>query len=214
MILTDAGEVGVHVCETAEDGRTRTYLLRPSLYAMTQIGTPREIVETFSTVMNEPFNERGAEIQLQSALGVLFACTEEDVSEIFGHWGECEVFKTGYVPGRVPASDIVPLAQCLMKHGVTGALPIPEARPGNEPTFVQEFDARKHVAIAMAHLGVGEREAWEMTMTTLTGAMQAKYPPDTRDSPGAKAPSGKDLDAKMAWFDKIEAARAATKGNH
>ncbi len=196
-VFTEVGEIGIHVGNS-------TYLLRPSLRAMAQLGEPAEIVQTFASVMQGDFLD---------SLGVLYACCEEDISDLYG---VCEPGIGGvkYTPGAAPAAHVVPLAQCLMRHGVVGvAKPLPR-RADAEDQYMTEFDAREHAALAMAHLGLTEREAWNMTMTGLVAALRAKFPPSAKDSPGARAPTKEEHDETMAWFERVEAARAAKKGAH
>lgn len=209
MILTEIGEVGVYTA----DGVVR---LRPSLYAMSRLGEPAEIVETYATVMGEAVDDAQAGRLFQAALGVIYACSDEDAdpAAVFGTYDTSDG-ALRYVPGAAPAEHVVPLARCLLKHGITGALPTLPRRPGDEePQYVKEFIARDHVALAMAHLGVSEREAWNLTMTGMVGALRAKFPPAESNAPGAKAPTKEQHDATMAWFDKIEAKRKAAKGVH
>jgi Family of unknown function (DUF6246) len=209
MILTEIGEVGVYAGE-------QVVRLRPSLYAMSRLGDPVEIVETFATVMGGAEDDAQARRLFQAALGVIYACAVDDVdpSSLFGTY-ETTSGAIEYVPGVAPAEHVVPLARCLLKHGVTGALsPLPR-RPGDdEPVYVKEFLARDHVATAMAHLGVSEWDAWNLTMTGLVGALRAKFPPAESNAPGARAPTKEEHNATMAWFDKIEAKRKAAKGVH
>jgi len=209
MILTEIGEVGVYAGE-------HVVRLRPSLYAMSRLGDPAEIVETFATVMGGADDEAQARRLFQAALGVIYACASEDVdpSSLFGMY-EATAGSLEYVPGAAPAEHVVPLARCLLKYGVTGALPPLPRRPGDdEPVYMKEFVARDHVAMAMAHLGVSERDAWDLTMTGMVGALRAKFPQAESNAPGAKAPTKEQHDATMAWFDKIEAKRKAAKGVH
>lgn len=209
MILTEIGEVGVYAGE-------HVLRLRPSLYAMSRLGDPAEIVETFATVMGGADDEAQARRLFQAALGVIYACASEDVdpSSLFGTY-EAAAGSLEYVPGTALVEHVVPIARCLLKHGVTGALPPLPRRPGDdEPAYVKEFVARDHVAIAMAHLGLSEQEAWSLTMTGLVGALRAKFPPTESNAPGAKAPTKEQHDATMAWFDKIEAKRKVAKGVH
>lgn len=209
MILTEIGEVGVYVGD-------QVVRLRPSLYAISRLGDPVEIVETFATVMGGAEDEAQARRLFQAALGVIYSCARDDVdlSSVFGTY-ETISGSLEYVPGAAPAEHVVPLARCLLKHGVTGALPPLPRRPGDdEPVYVKEFVARDHVAMAMAHLGVSERDAWDLTMTGMVGALRAKFPPAESNAPGAKAPTKEQHDATMAWFDRIEAKRKAAKGYH
>ena len=104
----------------------------------------------------------------------MYACCEDDISDVFGYFDA----PRKYIPGAAPAEHIRPLARCLLKHGVVGALPPPKVRPEDAPPeYREDFDARGMVALAMAHLGLPEAEAWRMTMTSLVGAMRAKFPP-------------------------------------
>lgn len=192
MILTDIGEVGVHVGD-------RVHILRPSLYAMSQLGEPREIVELYAAVMGE-------NPTLADSLAVVFACSEDDLSEVFGAWVE-QGDKPHYQSGQVEPETIVLLARCLLKHGITGALPELPGPADQEPEYAQEFDARAHVSMAMAHLGVSERDAWQMTMTSLVGALRAKFPPSQSDAPGARAPSKAEMEEALAWHDRVLAVR-------
>lgn len=204
MILADIGEVGIHT-------EGATYVLRPSLYAMSQLGTPSEIVHIFAEVMYD-FPSRNDD-QLITASGVLYACAVDDMPPIFGG---AEVIENRekplesavrYKAGIVPEEHILPLARCVLKHGITGAIPPLPRRHDEEPEFLTEFNAREHVSIAVAHLGCSEREAWDMTMTSLVGALRAKYPPDDKKTPGTKAPSVKELEEAEKMLTMINAMR-------
>ncbi|HCF1604432.1 TPA: hypothetical protein NH847_001376 [Pseudomonas aeruginosa] len=199
MILTEIGEIGVHTASG------EFFLLRPSLYAMTQLGTPAEIVDVFARVMSDPITEKHQADQFADALAVVVACSEQDLSDVFGYYDQDLVYRTG----TADVEHLVPLARCLLKHGVTGALPPLPRRHDEEPNYSGEFVAREYVATAIAHLGLSEREAWSMTMTGLIGALRAKYPPTESNAPGARAPTAAEHDATMEWFDKIEAKRKA-----
>lgn len=196
MILTEVGEIGVHV--GGED-----FILRPSLYAISRLGTPRQIVEIYACVMGEPSGDLWRREQFEWALAVINQCSDRDVSEIFGYIGE----DLRYNRGAAPVEHILPLARCLLKHGVVGALPPLPNSHRDEDDYVQEFDARSHVAAAMAHLGVSERDAWGMTMTSLVAALRAKFPPVVSNAPGARAPTKEQHEATEAWFEKIDARR-------
>jgi len=196
MILTEIGEIGAHV-------GGKTFVLRPSLYAMSQLGEPGQIVELYAQVMTEGLQGREARDQFGNALAVLFACSEEDLSGVFG----CFTEPNKYRPGLASIDHIIPLARCLLRHGVTGANPPLPRRHDDEPEYVQGFVARDHVATAMAHLGVSEHEAWRMTMTGLVAALRAKFPPNDSQAPGARAPTKEQHEATEAWFDAIDAKR-------
>jgi len=206
MILADIGEVGVHAGE-------RTCVLRPSLYAMSLLGTPRDIVATFANVQGpDAAGTAGHAVQRRNALAALYACAADEDLELlhglFGTWDEMGHF----LAGREPWPVALAIARCLLKHGVIGALPPLPQRADKQPEYSEKFDAREYVALAMAHLGLRERDAWEMTMTGLLGALRAKFPPER--SPGASAPTVDEHEATMAWFERVEAARAKKQGAH
>lgn len=92
-----------------------------------------------------------------------------------------------------------------LRHGITGVQPPLPRKADEDAEFVSEFVARDHVALAIAHLGMTEREAWAMTMTSLVGALRTKFPQAKSNAPGAKAPTEEEHSATMDWFEKIEA---------
>lgn len=201
MILTDIGEIGVHVGE-------RVHILRPSLYAMTQLGTPAEIVEVYAVVMAELNEGPHRWHQFSEALRVIHACSTEDLCDVFGYFNG----RDKYVRKLADMDDILPLARCLIQHGVTGVnKPLPR-RADDPEEYVREFHAAEHVAVAVAHLGMTEREAWNATMTSLVAALRAKYPPMEKDTPGARAPTLEEHEATEAWFERVEAKRRKAAG--
>lgn len=217
--LTAIGEVGI------ETGG-RSYLLRPSLFSMSQIGTPAEIVEATAILMS-PEPEHPAlikafrRLRFDRALTVLYACSgAQDLGDLVGGLapsgrGPIELFnapfdfnelgkincRPRYLPGRLPMSDIVALAQGLIRHGVMGDV---EPDPGRTGEALKEFKAADYVAAAIAHLGMSESDAWNMTMTSFIQVMRAKYPPP----PGPKPMTANDVDATLARLKKINALRA------
>lgn len=198
MILTESGEIGVHVAN-------KTYLLRPSFYAMSQMGSPSEIVEIYATVMAEIEEHKLKERQFQDALFVIYSCSESDLTEVFGYVDE----QMQYVERLASKDDVLTLARCLLKHGVTGAHK-PEPMNSNEPPeYLTEFKASDCAAMAIAHLGFSEREAWGLTMTSLTSALRSKYP-KTKESGQSRAPTKTEHEDTMDWFDKIKQRRAST----
>lgn len=202
MILIDIGEVGVVTGELE-------FVLRPSLYAMSQLGSPSEIVRCYASVMSE---EDHAE-QFGDALAVIYACADCDVSPAFGNFKFTENGAV-YERGSVPVEDILPIARCLLKHGITGALKELPRKAGEEPEYTKEFDCREHVSAAIAHLGMTSKEAWQMTMTELVGALRAKFPVPESKAPGARAPSAEEHKATLDWFERVEAARRKKQGAH
>lgn len=198
MILTDIGEVGVDI-------EGCSIVLRPSLYAMSQLGSPAEIVARFVRLMQRPEDDKAAQDQFGDAYEVLMACAgDQELDEAFGFFDERLV----YHKGHAEYADIILIAQCLLKHGIVGVVPSePRRKDQDKQEFLKEFSARDFAAHAMAHLGLCERDAWNMTMTGLGLALKAKFPLPPDNSPGARAPSKEDHDKTMAWYDQIKAER-------
>lgn len=217
--LTAIGEVGI------ETGG-RSYLLRPSLFSMSQIGTPADIVETAAILISpeptEPYLLKAfRKLRFDRALTVLYACAgDQDIGELVGglvpaNQPQAEVFsrvfKLGelaslnyrprYVAGALPMADIVALAQALIRHGIMGDVEATAAAG----TPMKEFKAADFVATAIAHLGMSESDAWNMTMTSFVQVMHSKYPPP----PGQPKPmTAAGVEATLDRLKKINAMRA------
>lgn len=165
---------------------------------MTQLGDPEEIVRVYASVMHDQPHPS----QFFDALGVIYACSDDDISHLYGYIDE----SGEYVKGQAPESDVLPLARCLLKHGVMGDYePLP--KPEHEPKqYVQSFNARDHVALAMAHLGMSSKEAWQMTMTELVGALRAKFPEAEIEAKknASRYPDQESLASLMAYHDKVK----------
>ena len=209
-ILADIGEVGVHV-------EGAVYKLRPSLYAISQLGTPKQIVEKFALLMHD-FGVRADE-QLMLALEVVNLCACDDMPSIFG---ECELFENKDKPlkykdgldirfkaGRVSENDLLQIARALMRHGVIGDVEPSRKRKkyAGEPNYLTEFVARDHVATAVAHLGYSEEQAWDATMTAIVSALKAKYPSDPNSKESFSPPSVEEMRDTMKKMKLINAVR-------
>ena len=208
QVLTAIGEVGIEF-------EGRSYLLRPSLFSMTQIGSPTEIVEATALLMTpEPEEPQARKLfrkqRFETALTVLYACSgEQDLGDLLGGMVPTESGRISYSPGRMPMSEIVLLARGLLRHGVVGDLePTPRQGPGD---YVREFRAEEHVSIAMAHLGLSEREAWNMTLSALVKVMRAKFPVDPKKANAPKPHTAEQYDATMERLKKINALRDGKK---
>ena len=190
MVITEIGEVGVDV-----DGAS--FVLRPSLYSMTKIGDPSEIVRVYASVMGAHHDE-----QLQDCIIAIYACCDEDVTKAFGSYNVDENGTLRYERGAATVEDVVAIARHLMLHGVVGKLE-PLKRDGGAREYTTKFEAKAHAAVAVAHLGIQSREAWGMTMTELAGALRAKFPPEK----SVDVPSKEELQDTLDWHDAVLAAR-------
>lgn len=204
MTLVAIGEVGVHHAGGS-------LVLRPSLLAMSRLGTPAQIVQTVAVVLGQGLNGTRQSIkgQLRSAIEVWYACAPEetDLDPLIGYFSP----RGGWVMGAADPADVVTIAQALVRHGVLGdpEPPSENAEPPRDDEYSALFECRKFAALAMGHLSVTEQEAWQMTMTGIRLAIEAKYPKmETAEQQSAKrAPTLSEYDATMEWFDKVQAAK-------
>lgn len=202
--LTAIGEVGI------ETGG-RSYLLRPSLFSMSQIGTPADIIEATALLLapepspENPFMlKRFRKERFEWALTVIYSCAgEQDLGNLIGGMvpGRGRI---NYSPGSMPPYSIVAIAQGLIRHGVLGDVES-DPQAGGEP--MAEFHAQEYVSAAIAHLGLSESDAWNMTMTSFVGVMKSKFPRKPGDTV-AKPLTGADVDATMARLAEINKLRA------
>lgn len=203
VALTTIGEVGI-------EAGGRSYLLRPSLFSMSQIGSPADIVETTAILLSpEPEHpyilKRFRKERFERALTVLYACAgDQDLGDLIGGMVPTGRGRIAYSPGLMPMQDIIAVAQGLIRHGIMGDV---EPEPGRVGESMSEFKAAEYVSAAIAHLSMSESDAWNMTMTSFVQVMRSKYPP----KPGAKPMTANDVDATLARLAKINAARAGKK---
>lgn len=195
-VITAIGEQGL----THPDGREVVF--RPSLYAMSQLGTPKEIVELFAAIHERPyliesmpFDAPGqiaaAEVvnrkivrdhwlnMLFLSWQVMYACADVDPTPFIGEPG------TGYKsyrPGLVDPEIMLVIARALLRHGLVGPVANKppeqleaEAAEHQGKRGIVEFDALEYVSKAVTHLGMSEAEAWNMTITSFGAHWAAKY---------------------------------------
>lgn len=203
-----------HVGEASAQLDGVTFMFRPTLANIAEIGTPAEIVEVFALVMSEAVEPAHRWQQLGAALRVLYHCADEltpELERLLGNW--VDPYPRRYAPGRMPVHAIVALARQMLRHGVVG-VPLDEPagkRLTNKNDYSDQFKAAEYVAIATAHLGVSIGDAWQMTMTSLVQILAAKFPPDKRTTV-----TEKDLernDQAVAWLERVNAARKKGAAN-
>lgn len=188
-VLTEIGEQGL---ELGDKG----VVLRPSMYAMTCLGSPEEIVEKFAElhkpptlVEHMPGDSIGAiaagndvsmrlvrrywRQMLFMSWEVLNACA--DGQDLVPFIGEPGSRYGSYRLGPVPAEAMLALARNLMHHGCVGKSHKEDKGKSTGASYTRSFDALHYVSLAVAHLGVTEAEAWNMTMTSFHGHWEAKH---------------------------------------
>lgn len=190
--LREIGEIGIS--DSREGGKD--YLLRPSFEAMTRIGEPNEIVEIYADIHGReaqtliaacedafggfpewmwPAMRRVSDRLLTSAMDVLQACSDEDLTPIVGEWDEVDG-NLSYTPGLMPQSDIVIFAQHLLQHGVTGKAKTRKLQRHESSGGTTEFNAIEYINAARIHFTISLDEARRLTMTEFQALLSEKYP--------------------------------------
>lgn len=190
--LKEIGEIGIS--DSREGGAD--YIFRPSFLAMTRIGEPDEIVKVFGLIHgsetqsiidliadNPSFNtsmfvaslNRAADHLVSESVRVLQSCCDSDITCLTGEWcGDGD--RVVYLPGLMPKSDIIVLAQQLMQHGIIGKAKVRKLQRNETNEATKEFRAIEYIVAAQTHFGISEEEASRLTMTKFQLLLAAKYP--------------------------------------
>ncbi len=184
----------------------KEYFFRPSLLAMTRIGEPAEIVQTFYDLCNDeatPLIQQAAQVYIRdeysrlpdcvlryiqsgllnrkavmAAHAVLTACCDDDIGELVGWMKPGKSRKRGFMwrPGSMPATEMIIVAQNLMMHGIIGKAKVRNLQRHETSDTTNEFRASEYIVAARNHFGISKEEAWQLTMTEFQLMLIAKYP--------------------------------------
>ena len=179
----------------------RDYFFRPSFMAMSRIGEPAEIVQTFYDLCNDeitPLIQRVVEAygrvpewlakhlsalhldkkSLLAAHTVLTACCNDDIGDLVGWMKPGKTRKRGFVwrPGSMPPENMVIVAQNLMMHGIIGKAKVRKLQRYETNETTAEFRAADYIMAARNHFGISREEAENLTMTEFAMMINAKYP--------------------------------------
>ncbi|WP_106478105.1 DUF6246 family protein [Phytohalomonas tamaricis] len=200
-----AGELGI----TTGD---RDYVFRPSLLAMSKLGTPEELIGILRDVQFEgsyatfPYSAHRA---YDLALSLLHVCHvgEDDrgLDRLIGCYREVKG-RLRYVAGSLPFRDIHVLGARLAVNGMVGAPR--KTKSGGKPS--NRFDPAEFVAAAQAHLGLSTADAWQMTMIEFQRAIEAKYPPSEAEKKEVEAPTREEAEATVAYIEQFRKRKLAT----
>lgn len=214
--ITDIGQAVIRA-----DGKE--IFLNPSFLAMSRIGAPEKIVDAFVKVHGGHYpKHRIADMQTLKAVNahcyaemmaaaaiIVRHCSGADISDVIGSYSVNAAGRLLFKPGAIPIEDVIHLARHLILHGVMGDQP-PEELESNKGEYSDKFDVRTFVYTAVAHLGMSESDAWDMTMTSFRAAMNAKFPQKEK----AKLPTQEKYDEVMDWAEQMLAIDAQRNGPH
>lgn len=177
------------------------YIFSPSFNAMTNIGSPSEIVDIFivlsgsivsdaisllaayslnggsnSNWMLKYLKKSTSRKLLSSAMIVMQACCNKDCDELIGQWSTGKNGTT-YRMGKMPLSDIITLARELMTHGVIGKVKIRKLqRNEGSKESTSSFSAIEYINASRVHFGISRDDAERLTMSEFLMMLKAKYP--------------------------------------
>ncbi|MGR7737728.1 DUF6246 family protein [Klebsiella aerogenes] len=184
----------------------KEYFFRPSLLAMTRIGEPAEIVQTFYDLCNDeatPLLRRAEEVYLLNGNGrfpecvmnyiksgvlarksimaahaVLSACCDDDVGDLVGWLAPGKSGKRAFLwrQGSLYPQNMVVVALNLMVHGIIGKAKVRKLQRHETGDTTNEFRASEYIVAARNHFGMSKEEAWQLTMTEFQLMLIAKYP--------------------------------------
>lgn len=216
--LTEIGEMRISLSD-------RSFFFKPSFRAMNEIGTPKEIVEVYAKLngidyvaplQHVEYLPFGAQMQvmktiskpvygrhvLSAAYIVMQSCCEDDVSVLIGGWKPTPR-GVRYVPGIMPANDIIIIARNLMQHGIIGKSPlkVPERLEEQGKKTTNEFHASQYIISARTHFDMTRDEAENLSMTEFQMMIKNKYP----------EPKGLTKEERAAEYDQAKADRERMK---
>lgn len=175
------------------------YFLRPSFSRLSRIGSPVDIVMTYSVLngyevveaLNRLATAYGpvrdwllANIRkslygrkiLSAAMNVIHSCCDEDATPLVGEWrpGKKGVV---YRPGAMTPVEVIIIARELAEHGVMGKAKVRKLqRDEGSGEYSKEFHTSEYINAARIHFNMARTEAEQLTMTEFQLLLNAKYP--------------------------------------
>jgi len=195
--MTPYKEIGECLITAGED----EYFFRPSFAAMSRIGEPQEIVQTFADLHHDeltPLIERATDAYghvpawliehirscnygkraLMAAMTVMQACCEVDLSDLIGELrparAKGRAFKRRM--GLMGDFEMLLIAQSLITHGIIGKAKVRQLQRHESGKATTEFNAFDYVSAARNHFSMTRSEAEQLTMTEFQHMLAAKYP--------------------------------------
>lgn len=193
MVITDIGQVGINT----PSGR---FILTPSLAAIASLEDPAEMYSD----LTHP--ETPHQWRIETAHRVILACSpDKSIAQFLGRRkiGKPRVRRgvktTRYATAYVDDIHAIAIADNLMFHGMIGKVET-TVKP-KESDFTSTFKPIEWMAAAVAHLGVTEQSAWQMTMTSILNALKTKFPPSEKEK--ARDSYDDDKAAHDEWYASI-----------
>lgn len=197
-MLTRYGFGAIHIDD-------KQYEISPTFQNIDKLGTPKEIIETFTSFFNCP----SINWQYHRAVEILQACCEPKLPDkVTGRFRVDERGKMKLInpPSADFMHDIIVLASHCLKYGVVG---VTDSESTEEGEPISEFDVYHFIGLACEHLGRTREQAADMTLTEFMMAWDIKFPEQKkeREKEAVKKINVKNLIELQDMLDKITAQR-------
>ncbi|MCG8709271.1 hypothetical protein JHU04_002512 [Brenneria sp. 4F2] len=192
--MTPITEIG----EMLISDQNNDYFFRASFASMSRIGSPADIVTTYTTLNGYEVAQVVSAAQdaygripewlirtlrkpvygrkiLSAAMSVMQACCDDDITPLVGEW---RPGKRGivYRSGGMSVGEIIIIAHTLIEHGVMGKAKVRKPQRSETNSYANEFRAVEYINAARIHFGISRVDAERLTMTEFQLLINAKYP--------------------------------------
>lgn len=197
MVITSIGQVAIGTPD-------KRFILTPSLAAIASLANP---VEMYSDLLSP---ETSHEWRVEVAHAVLVACSDDkSIKDWLGlklaskprlrKGVLIKVYRDVYVDDL----HAVVIAESLLFHGMIGK--IEHKKEPADSAYSNHFEPLEWVSSIIAHLGVSEHDAWQMTMTSVLSALKTKFPPSKEEKQINEIDENKvEFDS---WYESIYGAK-------
>lgn len=174
----------------------KSYTFTPTFRNIASIGDPEEIVLNYETLI-DPHCDIVAACNISHE--VMSCCAESELPhdllwDVTGSWsGDRVVMKKG----KASLIAQILMAADLLFSGMVGS-PFKMKEQPNKKRMT-EFNASEFVGAAVAHLGMDNGSAWDMTMVDFQIAMKSKFP----DLYAPDLPDAAEIDALFGDVEKV-----------
>jgi hypothetical protein len=152
----------------------QSYDLAPSFCNIANIGTPKEIVDSFRIIGMRYSLPVAAFAQACKILEECGLPNEATGGIVFNEWKGYSCVQ----PGILPVDDVYVLAMHCLKHGVSGSEQqirnSRKLRKKNNNNVISEFNAYQYIISAVDFLNMSTDEAEKLTMTRYIKLVSAK----------------------------------------
>jgi len=188
--------IGEMVISCTKNGEGFNYLLRPSFFAMSQLGDPDQIEYTYDKCKmalrvitygkTYCLTDQVSLDQLTHCINVIHACAVEDLPDELLGWFQLSAKgeRILYRQGVISIKEIVIIANHLMKWGMIGEPdPTRMRMPRKKNEKPKKFDPAEFVGYAIQALHLSTSDAWELTMFEFQRAIEKAFPIDESKIP-------------------------------